>query len=607
MTTIEEILAELGIEISLDTPDKRRAVSDAIKAILNARSKTPINNGGPKTDTEIDLEIDKDLKDPENKNDKNDNLDDYEVEINDPDNLLKPDKNEDNPKEDDNKNPEIKNQEDPEEDSEEETEKDSEEDIEEEPENDPEDESGEESREKSENDPEEGSENDPEEESEENSEEDSENDENKAKSDNNKNLSQEDNSDNQEDNSDENPQNNSNIEDMDNYDFEADQEDSNEEEDDWDFEDETEENIEEEESEEEDIEEDDFNEDDFKDDSLIDKPVDKNDPQELKRRHRELSKNRAIKAAKNTLDQIQKNSTNKSKIERLEKLVEDLENLSEEELTKLSDEQFGSRINDILDIIGELNKSVKISSAEEHELKIKEIKKELEDPNTLRELEQEDNLNIGNERRAVKASEKEKAKYNNIGSFRTISDFKLNFQSAIKNQVQEIENQEASWSVINRRYDGTDRVVKGAKNEKIFDLAIPSIDIYVDCSGSWKDNDIKVGEDILSYVSEYEAKKQIKINLYYFAVTLCSTKAEARAQVYTEAWPEILNNIVASKTKNVVLITDSDMAWDASRGPRCIVDGCVWIIWKNGKYSNAIAQKLIGKRGSYQYAFKSEH
>ena len=576
MTTIEEILAELGIEISLDTPEKRRAVSDAIKSILNARSKAPINNGGPKTDTEIDLEIDKDLKDPENKNDKNDSLDDYEVEVNDPDNLLKPDKNEDSPKEDDNKNPETKNQEDPEKESEEE------------------------SGEESENDPEEGSEENSEEESEENSEEDPENDENKAKPDNNENPSQEDNSD-------KNPQNNSNIEDMDDYDFEADpensnkEEDSNEEnsneEDDWDFEDETE----------EDIEEDDFNEDDFKDDSLIDKPIDKNDPQELKRRHRELSKNRAIKAAKHTLDQIQKNSTNKSKIERLKKLVEDLENLSEEELTKLSDEQFGSRINDILDIIGELNKSVKISSAEEHELKIKEIKKELEDPDTLRELEQEDNLNIGNERRATQASEKEKAKYNNIGSFRTISDFKLNFQSAIKNQVQEIENQEASWSVINRRYDGTDRVVKGAKNEKIFDLTIPSIDIYVDCSGSWKDNDIKVGEDILSYVSEYEAKKQIKINLYYFAVTLCSTKAEARAQVYTEAWPEILNNIVASKTKNVVLITDSDMAWDASRGPRCIVDGCVWIIWKNGKYSNAIAQKLIGKRGSYQYAFKSEH
>jgi hypothetical protein len=38
--------------------------------------------------------------------------------------------------------------------------------------------------------------------------------------------------------------------------------------------------------------------------------------------------------------------------------------------------------------------------------------------------------------------------------------------------------------VINRRHDGTDRVVKGNKNERLPNNLIPTIDIYIDCSGS---------------------------------------------------------------------------------------------------------------------------
>lgn len=43
---------------------------------------------------------------------------------------------------------------------------------------------------------------------------------------------------------------------------------------------------------------------------------------------------------------------------------------------------------------------------------------------------------------------------------------------------------------------------------------------------------------------------------------------------------------------------------DAARGPRLIVPGCVWFIWRNGIASPEIVNHLVGKRGNFQYAFK---
>jgi hypothetical protein len=60
-------------------------------------------------------------------------------------------------------------------------------------------------------------------------------------------------------------------------------------------------------------------------------------------------------------------------------------------------------------------------------------------------------------------------------------------------------------------------------------------------------------------VLEFEQKKQIKTNLYYFSDHVHSTKAAARAEGGTNAWDLILENIKANKTKNVVILTDSDM------------------------------------------------
>lgn len=49
----------------------------------------------------------------------------------------------------------------------------------------------------------------------------------------------------------------------------------------------------------------------------------------------------------------------------------------------------------------------------------------------------------------------------------------------------------------------------------------------------------------------------------------------ARAEGGTRAWSQILQNIKQNNTKNVVLITDRDMHYQAAAGPRVVVPGCV--------------------------------
>lgn len=346
-----------------------------------------------------------------------------------------------------------------------------------------------------------------------------------------------------------------------------------------------------------------FDEEDFDDKQVLDDPS-KNSEAGKKRQNREITKARTTSLGRNTLSKAEESTENKGKIEALEKAIEELESLTDEDLETMSDEAFSQKVNKVIDSISALDPKTYVTDAETVAKKVQEIKKGFSDPDLINELNQEDNQIVGTERRAVKASEREKAKYTS-GSFKTVADFKINFYRAIKDQVEEIEQDDQSWSVINRRHDGTDRVVRGNKNERLPNNLIPTIDIYIDCSGSWEDDDIKVGEDIVGYVLEFEQKKQIKTNLYYFSNHIFGTKDAARAEGGTNAWDLILENIKANKTKNVVVLTDADMGWDASRGAKCLVDGCVWLIWKNGVNSQEIPKHLIGKRGNYQYEFKS--
>jgi hypothetical protein len=54
-------------------------------------------------------------------------------------------------------------------------------------------------------------------------------------------------------------------------------------------------------------------------------------------------------------------------------------------------------------------------------------------------------------------------------------------------------------------------------------------------------------------------------------------------------------------------MTDSDMEWSARASSRQItVPGCVWYIWKNGVHAPTLPQKVKGRRGTLEYAFKAK-
>ena len=282
-----------------------------------------------------------------------------------------------------------------------------------------------------------------------------------------------------------------------------------------------------------------------------------------------------------------------------ESLTKNLNEAIKKSLSELSDDEFNKIVNDVLDLV---DQNTEIDYSTDLEARIAEIKKDASNPLKNRELDQEDSNNLRGERQLAKAREKENQKYQN---FRTLDSFKINFYRAIKDQVEKTEDEDETWSVINRRTEDDPSIVKRGITIDDMNDNIPTVDVYFDQSGSWGDKEIEIGKSAVSVINEFAERGEIKLNIYYFANHVHSDAASARAEGSTDAWPEIIQNIKAHKTKNVVIMTDSDVEWDAIRGVRHIVEGCVWYVWKNGRCAPTAPQKLYGRTGTFQYSFKT--
>jgi hypothetical protein len=69
------------------------------------------------------------------------------------------------------------------------------------------------------------------------------------------------------------------------------------------------------------------------------------------------------------------------------------------------------------------------------------------------------------------------------------------------------------------------------------------------------------------------------MQIFYFSNNVYTNAESARAEGGTSAWFKIMELIQARGTKNVVMITDSDMDGQAYRsGKTTVIDGCVWWI-----------------------------
>lgn len=355
----------------------------------------------------------------------------------------------------------------------------------------------------------------------------------------------------------------------------------------------------------------DFDEEDLLDDTLKDPYED--ETIKTKADARRIKRDRTLHAAKAALEKAKAKNAPSALVRELEKSIEALEALTEavtRSIKDVSDEEFNLLVNRVFDAIEALGDSdLTFTSAEERELQAKEIKDDISSTKTQQDLSAEDIAHIRAEAQAVKAREKESDKYKARprGSFKGFQDFLNSLYRAVALQVHVEETNDDSWSALNRRYSGSGVLQPGKRLNELPNKKIPVIDFYFDCSGSWTDKDLAVGQKAVNKLVEMEENGDIKINIFYFANNVFNDVASARAQGSTRAWNDIVKNIIATQATNVIIMTDSDMDdwWDGPKALSYTVPGYVWYLWRDGDNAPRLPRDLKGRGGTQQFSFST--
>ena len=267
--------------------------------------------------------------------------------------------------------------------------------------------------------------------------------------------------------------------------------------------------------------------------------------------------------------------------DRLSQLRESLtEGYAGKSIAEMSSDEFNELINSSLDLANEV---IKVSYSTDLPSRIKEIKADAGSTLKNRELDAEDNAIINKERKdKIAANETESDRYERTrSSLKSMQSFSKTIYRAIADQVDSIEDEEDSWSVIDRRHeDDPSIIVPGKKMDDLPEGEIPSIDLYIDQSGSFDNSDIKRAKAAISNIVEFERRGEVKLRIYYFADHVYSWPEAARAEDGTMAWDYIIDNIIANDTKNVIIVSDSDLNYADT--PPLKVDGIVCYLWKDG-------------------------
>ena len=275
-----------------------------------------------------------------------------------------------------------------------------------------------------------------------------------------------------------------------------------------------------------------------------------------------------------------------------------------QDLRTMSQDEYDSMIDEVLDL---LNDVTPVDYTHDLEARIQKIKADASDPKKTKELRDEDEeyvKQIKDERKALRAKEREKERYQKRINSNNQSRLKDDIFQTISDQIREYEQEEDTWQMPNRRYsDDPDMVVKGHRIEDVKRQDVPSIDVFLDYSGSWDESDLIRGRDVIADLIEFVDDGKLKLNLFYFTNNIATTPEGARAYgTGTGAWESIVNQIINSDTKNVMILTDSDMDWSASRlNKKVLVDGCVWYLWKQGVRAPELPKYVKGRLGTLEY------
>lgn len=158
---------------------------------------------------------------------------------------------------------------------------------------------------------------------------------------------------------------------------------------------------------------------------------------------------------------------------------------------------------------------------------------------------------------------------------------------------------EATWKRPSKRtVPGSDVLSKGrARN---YNHKIPKLVVYFDQSGSWGEEDVRIGMQAIATLQQYEARGQLKIEVYYFAEHVHSNPNEARAEGGTGVGQELLDHIEEVGADNVIIMTDSDLDQQGDFSRKVTVDGAVWFLFRNGR-SERLMDYLSGAKLTRSY------
>lgn len=258
-------------------------------------------------------------------------------------------------------------------------------------------------------------------------------------------------------------------------------------------------------------------------------------------------------------------------------------------IDQISDEEFDAIIDDSLKAIEKVKKLRKERSRADNIKKIDDLKK---DNLFKHNLGAEDRTNIRVDTKKD-TGQSEVQRLHNLryyaSSFKPSTAFKHDLLLAIQDQISTYKEQRKSWAAINRRTAHTSVMKQGMQTITQEEPKKPSIRVYLDCSSSFKKEDIEKEENFMQSIARFEKDGDIeKTVIKYFATDLWDDYKTARDQDGTRAWDEIIEDIKKYKPSNVVIVTDYDMYSQGGQYGTAEIDGIAWFIWK--KYA---AQSLI--------------
>jgi len=226
-------------------------------------------------------------------------------------------------------------------------------------------------------------------------------------------------------------------------------------------------------------------------------------------------------------------------------------------------------------------------SVDSEQSRLERIKKILQDKEIADQISDETDTQVSRSRSAT--AERNAKKYRNT----PINKFTDSLNRFIKNEVGDSRN--STWRRFNKSYVGTGIMRPGHATVK--NKNIPLINVYFDRSGSWDAAKTAVGEQAIGTLNNYVRKKQIKIQLYYFANKVSEYDDYNSLGGYGTSGQPILDHIKQTKPDNVIIMTDDDI-FDCRTSVE--VPGAVWFLWKGGVSQN-LQQHLKGAKETNNY------